>query len=572
MKRKILTNIIYIGIFVWISSPLAASELFSPEVAPRPKVLMDYYHHKKPGTKVGEHQITGAWATNIGRYGWDDFAHTNSFDPFFLALEKEFALTIHDSSFTKTALGNTDIVLIINPDSPSMVPDIPVISDQEITDLTEFVSKGGSLCVFINSRGHDSGKFEDVQLRKLANVFGLDWNDDDTKYSNIDVGAGHPYFHDIDVFHYGAGCTMKILPTAQDPRVLLEVYEDKGYPDVDVDGAGIVLVRYGKGKMMLVGDTGSWGANMSRPWTENERFLRQMFRYLKKDNGVKAPTVPVGELYQYEVKIAELKSIPTLNSLNGIEQPHYRMYVPRPKTKIPFFEASGVVDLQCLNVTNQKAREFEVKLAKMNYFDSALTVDKNELSVSTNRQGAVEGISSKGDLAGWLGPDVSHLFGFLPNDGIRIGDRWEKMERLRIPTVKGQDAPSVKEVEVEMTYLRDERLDGHDCRVIRTSKVAWLPDIGVALEDILPTAEIRNIQGQNWEFMSGRAGRLLYRREQWIDRNNGVVIRAKAQTRIVVWTQDLREAKGISNSEIDNNSVSAHSHVVEFQLSNIVIN
>ncbi|MST93655.1 MAG: hypothetical protein EXS33_00005 [Pedosphaera sp.] len=131
--------------------PEAAQTLFSPEPAPRPKLLFDYYHHVKPSTKVGDHLVTGGWADNVGRYGWDDFSHTNSFDPVFVALEKEFAITIHEAPFAAEALAATDAVVIVNPDSPALVPNVPVISDEEIESLTRFVHQGGSLMVMINS-------------------------------------------------------------------------------------------------------------------------------------------------------------------------------------------------------------------------------------------------------------------------------------------------------------------------------------------------------------------------------------------------------------------------------------
>ena len=50
--------------------------------------------------------------------------------------------------------------------------------------------------VMVNSGGPamESESFESVQLRKLVRGFGLDWNDDDTHYSDNLIREGHPHF------------------------------------------------------------------------------------------------------------------------------------------------------------------------------------------------------------------------------------------------------------------------------------------------------------------------------------------------------------------------------------------
>ena len=63
---------------------------YSPEPMQPVRLLFDYYHHSLPSTKVGNHIITGSWVDDNGRYGWDDFVHTNTFDPVYVALEKEY--------------------------------------------------------------------------------------------------------------------------------------------------------------------------------------------------------------------------------------------------------------------------------------------------------------------------------------------------------------------------------------------------------------------------------------------------------------------------------------------------
>src|SRR5690606_2021629 len=120
-------------------------------------------------------------------------------------------------------LSETDAVVIINPDNPSIVPEAKLLSDEEIAVLVQFVNDGGSLMVLVNAGGVEraSEGFESAQLRKLVRNFGLDWNNDDTHYSDNQLYAGHPNFYDVPLFHYGAGCTLEVLPGASEPEVLL---------------------------------------------------------------------------------------------------------------------------------------------------------------------------------------------------------------------------------------------------------------------------------------------------------------------------------------------------------------
>ena len=337
---------------------------YSPAPMQPLKLLFDYYHHSLPSTRVGNHLVTGSYENAIGRYGWDDFVHSNTFDPVFVALEKEYSISMGRQPFSKQLLSQTDAVVIMNPDNPRILSSAHLISDGEISFLQQFVNNGGSLMVMVNSGGaaRESESFESVQLRKLVRGFGLDWNDDDTHYSNNLIPEGHSHFYDVPVFHYGAGCTLQILPEAPDPEVLLNVYSEASYTDRHINGPGIVMVRPGKGKFILVGDVGTWTANMARPWADNERILKQLFRYLKPDRGVTPPQFPAGKTWEYEVTIAGLQGVPVLNTLSQISRPHYRLFSPRPKLRIcPILKRLLILQLTCKEQTKDQAAMMEAK-------------------------------------------------------------------------------------------------------------------------------------------------------------------------------------------------------------------
>lgn len=542
-----------------------AGGMYSAESPQRMRLLFDYFHHLKPSTKVGAHLVTGGWADNVGRYGLDDFSHTNSFDPVFIALEKDYCITIHEAPFSAEALKAADGVVIINPDSPVLTPTVPTISDDEIANLNAFVRGGGSLMVMINSGGHETEKFEEKQLRKLMRSFGLDWNSDDTHYSSIALGEAHPYFYDCPVFHYGAGCTIQVLETAEQPTVLMDVYSDATYPERHVKGHGIVLVRPGKGKVILVGDTGSWGANLARPWSENLRVLHQLFRYMAPSRDVLPPQLTPGAASTYDVTVAALEAIPVTNTVSDFSRPLHRRFFPRKKTGIPYLEASGEIVLKSVGRDAQQASLVQVDLTGFRWFDEPqVLVGQEQVTFTASRQGKVSGVESKGQYAGWIGVDLTALVALLPVDGLRPGDRWGSVEECRIPTAQGSDAPTTRTVPLEITYVRDETFNGRECRLLRTSREVWLNEIGVKIEDMLPVSELRRWKGARYEFLYPRGGSLMLRREQWVDKETGLVLKAKTQSRIIAWIHDLRRSVGVSNDAKDIEMVSSFAHIITF--------
>ncbi|GAB3328166.1 hypothetical protein GCM10027299_29950 [Larkinella ripae] len=541
--------------------------LYSPPAAPSPRLLFDYYHRKGPSTKVGNFMVTGAWTTINGRYGWDDFVHTNTFDPVFVALEKEFAISMAQEPYSEATLAQKQAVVIVNPDNPKLDPDARVLTDAEIAMLRRYVEKGGSLMVMINSGGDDRAAedFEGVQLRKLVRSFGLDWNSDDTHYSDVVIGENHPYFYDVPIFHYGSGCTLKILPEAKNPTVLMQVASDAGYPDRNVKGPGIVMTRPGKGKFILVGDNGSWTGNMSRPWAENERILKQLFRYLKPDQGVKPPQLPAGQTFQYRVTVAELQGIPVTNSLKDIEHPHFKMFSPRPATNMPYLEATANLTLKVGAHGPGEAAPLMADLADFRWFEEEAH-EKQQIHFVASRQGKAGQIDAKGHAARWLAPDVSILVPLLPVDGIRPGDRWESLETVRVPMLNGTDLPPVKPTTMSLTYISDTELEGRACRLIRATGEVWLSDLGVQITDLLPDEQVRRVGGPQYRFFNEHGGKILYKREQWVDRDTGTVIKGRVQTRIVAWIQDVTRPVGSSNAVKDQQMIVSMAHSTTFNL------
>lgn len=532
------------------------------------KILFDYYHHNLPHTKVGKHIVTGSWLNSDGRYGWDDFVHTNTFDHAYALLSKEYALSMSRSPYTKNVLQKTDAVVIISADNPKSIPDAKVLTDSEIAALISFVESGGSLMVMLNSSVNDrlNESFEGVQLRKLLLHFGLDWNNVDTHYSDNVLAKGHPYFYDIRNFHYGAGCTINILPNATKPTILLNVYSDSTYLDRSVYGPGIVMVKPGKGKFILVGDAGSWTGNLSRPWADNTLVLQQLFRYMKPDVQVRPMQFDPYKTYTYAVEMSGLQAMPKDNTLSQIPLPEYQVYSPRPTTSMPYFEGSATLQLRMAENSHTGFNPLSINVKDFNWFGKPIDPEvTHSITAGLSKQGKVFEVLPYGRGSKWLAPDIASLVALLPTDGLQIGDTWESIEDVRIPSLRSTDDPIVKSKVLEITYISDTIFNQKACRVLQSYEEGWLKDWDISLDDILPAVE-NNEKGEHYQFLHERGGKILRKRQQYVDKVTGQVLDAKVQTRIIVWVHDKRRPIGIGNKEKDEQNIVSLATIIHFKL------
>ncbi|MDR0844689.1 MAG: hypothetical protein LBN71_05660 [Tannerella sp.] len=541
---------------------------YSPAPFQPIKVLFDYYHHALPSTKVGNYIVTSSWVDDNGRYGWNDFVHTNTFDHAYVILEDDYQVSMSRKAYSKKLLSETDAVVIINVDDPKLIPDAQKLTDEEITLLQKFVEDGGSLMVMLNagSPSRTNESFEREQLKKLVRRFGLDWNEVDTHYSDNIIPEGHPYFYDVPMFHYGAGCTLNILPEAEKPEVLLDVYSDSTYTDRDVRGHGIVMVRPGKGKFLLVGDRGSWTGNLSRPWVDDVTFFKQMFLYMKPDQQVAPHRFKEGEILNYEVEISGLEAVPVANSLSQIALPHYKVYTPREITNMPYFERSANLELTCKAVTEGQAAKMEAKITDFKWFDEQPADAGQLVSFTVSHQGKVSGLESSGLDAQWLAPDIPSMIALLPVDGLRPGDHWYSIETLRVPILRGSDLPPAKPFNMQIKYVCDTRMEGKNCRLLRSSGEIWLDELGVTIEDLLPLETLRQTGGSPYRFFYPHGGKLLFKEEQWVDASTGIVLKAANQIRIIAWIQDTRKPAPARNADKDNEMIVSIAYLVNLKL------
>jgi hypothetical protein len=234
---------------------------------------------------------------------------------------------------------------------------------------------------------------------------------------------------------------------------------------------------------------------------------------------------------------------------------------------MPYLEGNATLRLDCTERTADQTAKLTATISGFRWFDESVQGEEGDtLRFSASRQGKVSGIETDGPMAQWLAADIPAIIALLPVDGVRPGDRWESLEPLRVPILQGAGLAPVKTIAMDIQYVADTEMNDRPCRLLRASGEVWLDSIGVRIEDLLPAEEVRRPGGAHYRFYAERGGKLLYKREQWVDALTGIVVHARMQSRIVCWVRDRDKAVGLSNAEKDQEMVISLAQTVSFAL------
>jgi len=203
--------------------------------APR-ALVYDAWHHHPHSAGHG-----GGWylLTDKGPRGYSEAARI---------LMDDFELFVRDEPFRLDDLPPRSAYWIVNPDNLVHTTSPNYITDHEIDQLEAFVGGGGTLILFAN----DPVNCEREHLNRLAERFGLRFNADETDDEAIAVTRHGVVFPKPLVLQYMWGCTIRV---ADKVAVAFSVDNDPGRMP---HGNIMVGVLHGQGKVLAVGDAGSW--------------------------------------------------------------------------------------------------------------------------------------------------------------------------------------------------------------------------------------------------------------------------------------------------------------------------
>ncbi len=232
--------------------------LFNSSFAQR-TVLVDSYFNNE--FKKGPNGDKVSW-----HYKWDETA-LSGFSILGETFKRNgFSLSTLNDAPSSANLKNHAIYLIVDPDNLKDNPTPNYMDDKSVSVIADWVKKGGALVLFAN----DSANAELKHFNKLANVFGINFNNEMINHVTNDVtreGGG------VDTKNN------KMFATAK------QVYM-KDACSISVKGAAYPLLKqkndiiiagsdYGKGFVVAIGD----------PWLYNEYVNGKLQAEFENDKG-----------------------------------------------------------------------------------------------------------------------------------------------------------------------------------------------------------------------------------------------------------------------------------------------
>lgn len=245
MSEKVITNDPKgVGAFL-----LAANEM---EIAAMPKpgmgklvTLDSYFNHEVKKDQSGNDLV---W-----HYKWDERGN-NGFTFFGdLFINNGFKTNTLYQAPTAENLKNTAVYIIVDPDNEKEAPKPNFIKEENITQITEWVNKGGVLVLF----GNDAPNVELEHFNKLTARFGVHFNGTtkgrvpvatNFETAKVEVPAGNEVLKTAKNIFIKEYSSLKLSGNAK------SILKDSDGEDV------ISITKYGKGTVFVIGD----------PWLYNE--------------------------------------------------------------------------------------------------------------------------------------------------------------------------------------------------------------------------------------------------------------------------------------------------------------
>ncbi len=172
------------------------------------------------------------------------------------ALGEEFDVRIHADRPTRKVLKDVDVILISNP-SLNAVDDHPAPAHLDETDrktLLKFVKQGGGVIVMGNQENHN---LETENINRFLSHFGLQWADAYTDAKGLVIPEETPVVGGLKWGYY-TGNQVKLTNARHVQRwaVLNDLKQAPPKGKRDAVGALLAGARYGKGRLVVVSDSG----------------------------------------------------------------------------------------------------------------------------------------------------------------------------------------------------------------------------------------------------------------------------------------------------------------------------
>ncbi|MBL9215859.1 MAG: DUF4350 domain-containing protein [Opitutaceae bacterium] len=510
--------------------------------APRVLLFDDYYQRARDEAQFGQGVARGGpdLRNQSNFYSPEANAIANGTFAFAELISDRFRVEVSRAPLAKERLEQADAFMLVCPVRAEKGGRAN-LTEREADLLEAFVDRGGSLILVANSITDPAQSDLDLDgLNGIARRFGVRFLARQTDTVSVPIPRDHPFFDDASDLIFGNGTTLEILPSAASTtQVLLES------PNARVPGPIAVLATRGKGKVLLLGDAGTFGnAHLFRQDTGHTRGVQQLMAALLPDGP--APRYGWSDRLRLRVRLKEeqvISGYPELLRVFSLPHPPGTESFTSTMRPIDLAAASGQAQAagahDYVSAVARREAEFTLAVGAPEGGGFRARWDRGPGTLPTTllpsgRQ-LEPGVPTNDDVVSWQGVLLHDLLCAPLRAHAVPGEQWTADAWVGLPQLRLAAVPRRVEAPASFRFEGITTLDGKACylfkRTIWQNGADWSPGDLVGPE-FAPQFAAGTVQ-------LSAAGQLVVTR-YWIARDTRLPLRTETKVAAALWWQDAR--------------------------------
>jgi len=415
------------------------------------------------------------------------------------------------------------------------------LTSREADVLEAFVSRGGGLLLVANSISNPAQSGLDLAgLNEIGRRFGAQFVPSQTDTISVPIARDHPVFDGVSDIIFGNGALIEIADEAAERSTVLMTSHREG-----AAGPVAVLIEYGEGRVILLGDAGTLGnAHAFRGDTGHAEGLRQMMFALLPDGPM--PRYAWREGISLRVNLREEQVI------SGYPEFMDVFRLPHPEGTKVFSSGMRQIDLEAAggDARAAQSKDFVSVVAERSVrtvFD--ITAPEGEgwranwrhgqaavaLPLQPNGRFGPPSLGRAGELSEWLPVLLHEIIAAPLRAHAKPGDDWPTQSSVRLPHLQLSPLAPYRETPVQVQFVGEVDYQGEPCFYFKT--VGQVGGDDWRLADLVDPAFAPQIRSRG---LAVQAGGLLTVSEFWIHRETRLPVHTRVRSSAAVWWQDPR--------------------------------
>ena len=514
----------------------------APVLATERLLFDDYYQHPRDNTQFGQGVARGAaelrGVSNF--YAPDATGIPNGTFVFAELMADRFTTELSDQLISRELLEGVGAYLLVCPVRAEFGGRADLTA-QEADLLEAFVANGGRLVLVANSvTDPEKSGLDFAGLNEIGRRFGAQFIASQTDTILVPIPPDHAVFDGVSDIIFGNGALVDIAPEANARTTVLMSSHREG-----VEGPVAVLIEYGQGKVILLGDAGTLGnAHAFRGDTGHAEGLRQMMFALLPDGPM--PRYGWAEGTSLRVDIREEQVI------SGYPEFMDVFRLPHAEGTQVFSSGMRQIDLQASGVeagtaqskdfvsaVRERTGEFSLSLGATDGRTHAAEWQHGDQAVkaqlkANGRQTGTE-LMGAGALRDWMAV-LEHEVLVAPLKTYALpGDQWTTEVLARLPQLQLGDVARLELTDARYEFLGESDFAGQPC--FRFKRVVELEGGDWAVADLVNAANAAQVQSWGLEV---QAGGMMVVLEYWIHQESRLPVHTRVSTTASIWWEDPR--------------------------------